>query len=79
MIEVNTFVLENGIEYTQVDNLVYMDKTYLLLSNAKNAKDSCIRRLEIINNEEYLYRLDNNSEFETILEMFLEKNKTLFS
>ena len=78
MIEVNTVVLENGVEYTEIDNIVYNNTKYLLLSNAKNVKDSCIRKLEIVNNEEYLSRLDNDNEFEFILDMFLEKNKTLF-
>ena len=79
MIEVDTIVLENGIEYTEVDNLVYNDTKYILLTNAKNVKDSCIRKLEILDNEEYLSRLDNDSEFDAILDMFLEKNKTLFN
>ena len=79
MIGVNTFVLENGIEYTEVDNLMYNNIKYILLCNAKNVKDSCIRKLEILDNEEYLSRLDNDSEFDTILDMFLEKNKTLFN
>lgn len=79
MVEINTIVLENGIEYTEVDDLVYNDTKYILLSNVKNVKDSCIRKLTIENNEEYLSRLDNDNEFEMILDMFLEKNKTLFS
>ena len=79
MVEVDTVVLENGIEYTEVDNLVYNDTKYILLTNAKNVKDSCIRKLEILDNEEYLSRLDNDNDFETILDMFLEKNKALFN
>lgn len=79
MVEINTIVLENGIEYTEVDDLIYNDTKYILLSNVKNVKDSCIRKLTVENNEEYLSRLDNDNEFEMILDMFLEKNKTLFS
>ena len=79
MIEMNTMVLENGVEYTEVDNLVYNNFKYLLLSNVKNVKDSCIRKMSLDNNKEYVYRLENQSEFDLILKMFLEKNKALFN
>lgn len=78
MIDVNTYILENGIEYTEVDTLEYNNNKYILLSNINNVKDSCIRKLIIENNEEYIYRLDNDSEFDTILNLFIEKNKALF-
>ena len=76
--EVDTIVLENGIEYTEIDDLIYNNTKYILLSNIKNAKDSCIRKISIENDEEYLCRLDNDNEFDMILDMFLEKNKALF-
>jgi len=79
MIDINTVVLENGVEYTEVDEIVHNNTKYILLSNAKNVKDSCIRKIEIEDNEEYLCRLDNDKEFEIILDLFMEKNKTLFS
>lgn len=78
MMEVNTIVLENGIEYTEIDDLIYNDVKYILLTNVKNAKDSCIRKVMIENDEEYLCRLDDDKEFDTVLDMFLEKNKALF-
>ena len=79
MIEVNTLILENGIEYTEVDKLVYNNTEYLLLSNVKNVKDSCIRKIEIENNEEMICRLDDENEFDIILDLFMEQNKALFS
>ena len=79
MIDVNTMILENGVEYTEVDNLIYNNTKYILLSNVKNVKDSCIRKISIENNEEYLCRLDNENEFDTVLNLFVEKNKALFS
>lgn len=79
MIDINTIVLENGIEYTEIDDLVYNDTKYVLLSNVKNVKDSCIRKITIENNEEYVCRLEDDSEFDIILNMFVEKNKALFS
>lgn len=79
MVEIDTVVLENGIEYTEVDDLIYNNTKYILLSNIKNVKDSCIRKISIEDNEEYLCKLDDEKEFDTVLDMFLEKNKTLFS
>lgn len=77
MIDVNTFVLENGIEYTEVDMLDYNDNKYLLLSNINDVKDSCIRKLVVEVDGEYVCRLDDE-EFDVVLNMFVEKNKDLF-
>jgi len=79
MIEVNTIVLENGIEYTEIDKLIYNNTEYLLLSNIKDVKDSCIRKIEIEKNEELICRLEDENEFDIILDLFMEKNKALFS
>jgi uncharacterized protein (UPF0276 family) len=79
MLDFDTVILENGVEYTEIDKLVYDNVEYVLLSNIKNVKDSCIRKIEIENNEEYLCRLDNSSEYEKILKLFVEKNKALFN
>lgn len=79
MIDVNTMILENGIEYTEVDTLVYNNNRYVLLSNISNVKDSCIRKIVIENNEEYISRLDDDNEFDIILNLFMKKNETLFS
>lgn len=79
MVDVNTVVLENGVEYTEIDELVYNNSRYVLLSNIKNVKDSCIRKIEVEDDEEYLCRLENDKEFNEVLSLFIEKNKTLFS
>ena len=78
MLDFDTVVLENGVEYTEIDKLVCDNIEYVLLSNIKNVKDSCIRKIEIENEEEYLCRLDSPSEYEKILKLFVEKNKALF-
>ena len=77
--EVNTMILENGVEYTEVDNLVYNNIKYVLLINTNDTKDSCIRKISIENNKEYVCRLKDYNEFDIILNMFVEKNKALFS
>lgn len=79
MIEINTMVLENGVEYTEVDNLIYNNFKYILLSNINNVKDSCIRKMSVEDNEKYVWRLEDEKEFDMILKMFVEKNEALFS
>lgn len=79
MIDINTVILENGVEYTEVDDLVYENTRYILLSNIDNVRDSCIRKIIIDNNLEYISELDNEKEFDVILNLFLEKNKALFN
>lgn len=78
MIDINTVVLENGIEYTEVDDLIYENTKYILLSNIDNVRDSCIRKITVDNNLEYISELDDDKEFDIILKLFLEKNKALF-
>lgn len=79
MIDVNVVILENGIEYTEIDKLTYNNIEYLLLSNIKNVKDSCIRKITVYNNEECICRLENDNEFDIILDLFIQKNKALFN
>lgn len=79
MIDVNTMILENGVEYTEVDSLIYNNNKYVLLSNIKNVKDSCIRKIIFEDNEEYIYRLDDDNEFDIVLSLFVKKNEDLFN
>lgn len=79
MIDVNSVILENGIEYIEADELKYNNIRYVLLSNVNNVKDACIRKIVIKNNEEILCGLDSSDEFDMILEMFINKNKALFN
>ena len=79
MTEMNMVILENGVEYTEVDDIMYNNIKYILLSNINNVKDSCIRKISVIDKEEYVCRLKDENEFEKILNLFLEKNKALFS
>lgn len=78
MIDINTVRLENGIEYTEIDDLIYNNTRYILLTNVDNVKDSCIRKIRVDNDKNYISRLNEN-EFDIVLSMFLEKNKALFS
>lgn len=79
MADLNMVTLENGVEYAEVDSLVYNDTKYILLANIKNVKDSCIRKLSLEDNKEYLLRLTDDNEFDLILDLFMKQNKTLFN
>lgn len=79
MIDINTVILENGLEYNEIDDLVYNDIKYVLLSNINDVKDSCIRKIIINDDEKYISRLEDDNEFDMILGLFIKKNATLFS
>ena len=79
MKDVNVFTLENGVEYIEIDQLFYNNIKYVLLCNMNNVKDSCIKKILLRDNLEYISELDSDSEFDVVLKMFVEKNKTLFN
>ena len=70
--------LENNIEYTVIDKLVFNSKEYLLLVNIDDVKDFCIRIHTKSYDIDYLERLDSKYEFNNVFNMFKEKNKDLF-
>ena len=78
MVEVNAYVLENGMLYNEVNRLIYDKYIYLLLANENNLSDICIRKLKKKDDSVYISKLDSD-EFETILDKFIEKNKDLLS
>jgi len=79
MDEVNVVVLENGLEYMEIDELVYNETKYILLANYKNVKDSCIRKICVKDNQEYFCKIKDDNELKTVLNLFVEKNKALFN
>lgn len=78
MKEYKVVTLENNIEYTVVDSLMYSNKEYLLLVNMENKSDYCIRIHTNEKNKDYLEKLDSQGEFEIVFLKFVEKNKDLF-
>lgn len=78
MNEIEVITLDNGVEYYQIDSLVYNGVEYLLLSLVSNTKDICIRKIVFENNKEVISYLDDN-EFDIIFKKFYEKNKALVS
>ncbi len=75
MEEVNTIVLENGIEYFLLDEINIDNNTYYYLVNTNDNKDICIRKKEIENGEEYVATLDSDEEVAKALAYFAHKNK----
>lgn len=76
MSEVKIITLENNNEYQVVDEIFYNNINYILLSNVSDNKDICIRKIEIENNDEFVSRL-KKEEYDTLIKLFLEKNKEL--
>lgn len=72
--EYNVVVLENGIEYTEVDRLDYNNNTYVFLANLDKDDDYCVRKLVVENNEEYIVGLDSKEEFDSVFDLFGKKN-----
>ena len=84
MEEVRVYTFPMGEEYYEVDRLSYKNKEYLLLVNKnkeylllvnKNKEYiACIRKIVMIDNEEYLDKLSVN-EYELVKLKFIDKNK----
>ena len=66
------FTLENNEDYSEVSRVSYNNFNYLLLSNTKNPKDTCIRKLVRENDKDYLCRLNNN-ELKMVLNLFIKQ------
>ena len=78
MIEVNAYMLENNLYYNEIDYVYYNDIKYMLLVNENDINDRCIRKLKIIDGDEYISVLDDE-EFAKVSELLINKNKELIS
>ena len=78
MIEVNAYMLEDNNYYNEIDSVFYNDVKYMLLANENNLNDICIRKVERINNDDYISVIDD-SELEKVREVLINKNKDLIS
>lgn len=76
MIEVNAYMLENNLFYNEIDYVFYNNIKYMLLVNENDINDICIRKVKIINNEEYISVIDDD-EFSKVSEILINKNKDL--
>ena len=72
--EVNIITLDDGKDYMVTDELVINNVKYLLLTNEDDVADFCIRKINNINNSEYLVGLNNKDEVLNALKEFAKKN-----
>ena len=72
--EVNIITLDDGKDYMVTDELIINNVKYLLLTNEDDVADFCIRKINNINNSEYLVGLNNKDEVLNVLKEFAKKN-----
>lgn len=74
MQEVEVITLEDGNTYMVVDEINVNGVRYVYLSNEEDVASFAVRKINIINNEEYLVSLSDKEEFNKALQYFLDKN-----
>lgn len=74
MEDVEIITLEDGNDYFVTEEIIINGVKYIYLSKENDVGDFAIRKINIINNEEYLVSLDNTEEFNKALQEFLDKN-----
>lgn len=70
------YKLEDDMEYYVIDTVEFNNHTFVLLSEASNEKSICIRKVVIRQGKTYLLRIENE-EFNSVIELFKEKNENL--
>ena len=68
--EYNVVTLSNGIEYTEVSRIKIDNNTYVFLSNMDNPEDFCIKKIIKKDNEELIYAIDSDEEFNKVMNEF---------
>lgn len=76
MEEVKIITLDDGIDYQELDSLIYNQDKYILLSNVNDPKDICIRKIQKENEKEYICRIEEE-KIKIILSLFVEKNRDI--
>ena len=71
--EYEVIMLEDNLEYAEIETLNYNNNTYYLLVQTDNPENICIRKLLIENNEEYIVGLDSKEEFDNVINLFSKK------
>ena len=73
MVNVSTVTIDN-IEYIIIDDITVSDNRYLYLIEDNNPSKFMIRKVKVIEGNEYLVNLDNDEEFNKASQLFQEKN-----
>ena len=71
--EYNVVTLSNGIEYTEISRLNVDNKTYVVLSDINNPEDFCIKKIIKKDNEELIYAIDSDEEFDKVMSIFAKE------
>ena len=74
--EVKSYKLENDNYYNEIDQVYYNDIKYMLLANENDINDICIRKMIIIDDDEYISTIEEK-EFNKVREILIDKNKGL--
>lgn len=75
MEELDVVTLEDNQDYIVTDEILIKGIKYVFLTNEKDVSSFCIRKVNIINNEEYLIGLDNKTELENALNEFYKHHQ----
>lgn len=77
--ELETVILDDGIEYAIIKELKINNILYTLFANVNNSEDICYRKTVNENGEEYYVGLDDDKEFDLVVNTFakiiLEENR----
>ena len=76
--ELETIILDDGIEYAVIKELKINNTLYTLFANVNDSEDICYRKTVKENGEEYYIGLDDDKEFDLVVNYFakniLEEN-----
>lgn len=73
--EIEVITLDNGKDYMVTSEIIINNVKYLYLTNEEDIADFCIRKINNINNNEYLVGLDSKEEVLMALKEFTSKFK----
>lgn len=79
MIDVNVVTLEDNKEYIIVDAIECNNNKYIVLVNENEKGMFLIRRIEIIDNKEYMTKLDSVEEFDRVAKIYFENHKGMIN
>ena len=75
--KVKAYKLEDDNYYNEIDQVYYNDIKYMLLANENDISDICMRKMIIVDDEEYISTLEDK-EFNIVKEILINKNRALF-
>ena len=73
--EIEVVTLDNGKDYMVTSEIVINNIKYVYLTNEEDIADFCIRKINNINNNEYLVGLDSREEVLMALKEFTSNFK----